>query len=336
MADSGVSIALIGATGALGEELIVNLEEAPFEVRELIPIASRASTRPTVDFKGQSLRVQELRTEAVESANLVFVALPPGQGEDLLLDLADSGAPLLDLTGLWAEDPSVPLVAAGLNTAELEGARAGGPVGCPHPLALALATLGAAMRPRFELDAARGTALLPAASAGRRGIEELSGQVVASFNSKDPPRVVFPDGLAFNLLPTWGEVLPGGWTALETRVAEQAARLLGLVPQRFAVGVALAPLFAGMSLALHLRAEGQGFDAEQLTRALSTSERLRLVGGRALTPRAQLERAGLALGRLRNDPSGDGVHLWVSADPLRLAASNAVAVAASLVERGLI
>lgn len=336
MADVGVSIALIGATGALGEELLVCLEDAEFEIRELVPIASRASTRPSVDFKGQSLRVRNLEPEALERANLVLLALPPGREEDLLLDIAEAGTPIVDLTGLWADDAQAPLVAAGLNDGALDALRGGGPVVCPHPLALALAGLGRALRPRFELRAVRGQALLPAASAGRRGIEELSGQIVASFHSKDPPRVVFPEGLAFNLLPTWGELEPGGWTDLERRVADQAARLLGSTSQRFGVGVALAPLFAGMSLALHLEADGQGFDAEQLTRTLSTAPALRLVGGRALTPRAQLEQGGLAVGRVRDDPAGQGVHLWVSADPLRLAASNAVALAGALLGQGLL
>lgn len=336
MSDSGVSIALIGATGAMGEELLVVLEEASFPIRELIPIGSRGSTRSTVDFKGSSLKVQNLSPEALERANIVFVALPSGREEELLLDLADAGTPIIDLSGLWAEDAQAPLVAAALNASDLEAARAGGPVVCPDPLALALASVGAALRPRFELLSMRGQALMPATIAGRKGIEELSGQVVASFNSKDPPRVVFPEGLAFNLLPQWGEPNVGGWTLPEARAAEQAARLLGLVSSRFAVSVALAPLFAGMSLSLHLRAEGTGFDAEQLTRTFSTSAALRLLSGRALTPRANLELEGLAIGRLRDDPAGDGVHLWVSADPLRLAASNAVQIATALVSRELV
>ena len=171
-------------------------------------------------------------------------------------------------------------------------------------------------------------------------IEELSRQVVALFNHKEPPRRVFPRGLAFDLLPQVGEVEGAadradpqqgaqGWTPAERRLASEIAILSEIPESRVALALAVAPLFSGIAANLHVELEAEAPLAEI---------RARLEGGRGVRwsdplpgPRRLVGRAGLYLGGLRADPGGAGVHLWAIADNLRFAATgNAIAVATTL------
>ena len=338
MSESGFQIAVVGATGAMGEELLLTLERANLAISSFVPIASRASSRPSVEFRGQSFPVKPLGPDALEGVELAFAVLPQGPGDDLLIEAAEAGCTIVDLAGIWRDDPQVPMIALGINSAlDLERVPNVGVVTSPGPVALALCAVAEAVTKIGDLVGITATAMLPAASAGRKGIEELSGQIVATFNSRPPPRAVFADGLAFDLIPAWGDVEQGGWTGLERLTAEQVGQVLGLSPNRVAVNITLAPLFAGMGISVFVRGDAR-LSAASLREALQGSRSVQLHdrAGRPLMPRAQLERAVVSVGRLRDDPNGDGVHLWIAADPMRLASANAVAIATELAARGLI
>jgi aspartate-semialdehyde dehydrogenase len=165
-----------------------------------------------------------------------------------------------------------------------------------------------------------GTLALPATVRGRAAIAELGQQVVASFSGQDPPRRVFADGLAFDVLPDEAEA--GEWSEGERLAAAEIAALAAFPADRVAVTFGIFPLFAGMVASLHLR--GVGLDAAE--EALQAAEGL-FPAPRSgkLRPRALAGKAAIGWGRLREDPAGDGVHLWVVADNLA-GASGAVPV----------
>ncbi|MCB9764867.1 MAG: hypothetical protein H6739_34140 [Alphaproteobacteria bacterium] len=335
MSEYGLNVAVIGATGVIGTELLATLARAPFDIARLVPIASRASTTDTLMFKDRAHKVVDLTPESLDGVDLAFAALPRGAADDALRELADAGCMVVDLAGIWAEDAQVPLVALGINPVELEAVRELRVVRSPGPLALTVAAIGAAAATQVELAGLRGTALLPASTAGRRGVEELSGQVVSSFNSKDPPRVVFPHGLAFDLLPRWGDGPADDWTDVELRAAADAARILGIDPRRVALSVAVAPMFSGMGLSLNILATTP-IAIDPLKVALEEYPAVRLREPRRLSPRAQNEQARIAVGRVRADLGGLGAHLWASADPARLTAANAVALVADMMLHDLL
>ncbi|MCB9743253.1 MAG: hypothetical protein H6741_07455 [Alphaproteobacteria bacterium] len=332
MSEFGLNVAVIGATGAVGQELLIALARAPFPIAGLNAIASHGSTTPTVEFKDHDVPVRNLDADALEGVDLLFTAQPVGIGEELLHEAVDAGVVAVDVAGTWQDERHVPLVALGINSVEMEAVREVGVVRSPGPLGLALSAVGSAFQRRAELSAIRGTALMPASIAGREGIEELSGQVVAMFNSKDPPRKVFPGGLAFDLIPSWAASGEGSedWSSRELRAARDAGRVLGLDPRRVAVSEVVAPIFQGMGLSLNLLGAGP-VPVGTVRDAFEDSPLVQLEGGRKLGPRARAEEPVVAVGRLRTDPGGLGVHLWAAVDPLRLLAANAVSLAAELV-----
>lgn len=328
-----MNIALAGATGALGKELLDVLAHAPFAIDRFVPCASPATTQSEVELGSKKYTVHDLGPDALEGIDLCIAAVPAGVQTAMFEELADAGCIVVDLSGIFQSRLEVPVLGLGLNSVELDSVREESAVVAPGPLALMLAALCAPLRDH-GLAGVRGTAVASAAVAGRDGLRELSGQVAALFNSQTPPRRVFSEGLAFDLLPSWGKDM-GGWTSNELLGAVHAGRILGVDPSRFNVSMMVAPLFLGMALDLHLLTE-RPLHAEQLAELVRAAPNLQLAEGRELQPRACTGTPTLAVGRIRDDRVGFGVHLWASCDPLRLTAANAVALVAELVGADLI
>lgn len=319
--EAGFSVVLVGATGAVGKDLVSGLEKAPFPIRELRLVASRRSAEAELSFRGAPLEVQPLGARLgpealLREADLVILAVPAEVARQLAPVAVQLGAPVIDVGGALFERGPVFLPGLGLELAHFDRTRV---VSTPWAPVAALATLLAPLR-ELRLEGARGLALLSAGLFGRAGLDELSAQVVALFGGGSPPRKVFPAGLAFDLVEPPASTDPrGGWSESEQRLARETGALLGVEPNQLAVGVMLAPLFAGLALSLHLRFSGDP-SAEDLRAALERAEGVRY-GDPLPSPRRLPGRSGLYVGRLRADPAGDGFHLWATADNLRFGAT---------------
>lgn len=331
--ERGLVVVVVGATGAVGKDLVQALDKAPFPVRELRLAASGRSADAEVSFRGESLPVHALgprvgQDAVFRGADLVFFATPPGPARDAAPLLVEQGTVLIDIGGTLADQAPVFLPPLGLDLDRFDRARV---VSTPWAPVAALATLLAPLG-QLGLHSARGLALLSAGLSGKAGVDELSAQVIAMFNAGSPPRKVFPGGLAFDLAePPGVRHDANGWNEAELRLAVDTARLLGLEPGRVAVSVMMAPLFAGLALSLHLR-----FDADwtvaQVRSALETAEGVRF-GDPTPGPRRLPGRSGLYVGRLRPDLGGDGFHVWATADNLRFGATAPALSAAHLLWR---
>jgi aspartate-semialdehyde dehydrogenase len=330
-----VSIAIIGATGALGQELVRTLEQSPLDIGRLVAVGTRASVGKRIEFAGDDLTVTALSEDVFTGVDLAFVATRGPVARGILDDALDNGVRMVDLAGVWSDEPGVPSVAMAANAEDLQILREIGVVNAPGPLTLALVHLLGPLHASHSLLGCRGTALLPATIAGRAGTEELSNQVVSLFNAKEPQRNVFPDGLAFDLPPAWGDVADDGWSRLEKDTAVEVITMLGMDRAVVGVTATVAPLFAGLALSLHLVAAGRltASSAAEVVEAVGT---LQLVEDpRDLLVRRQLGQGRISVGRIREDPGGSGVHLWAACDPLRLVAANAASIAAAIVREGL-
>lgn len=343
-AAAGLRVAIVGATGAVGRDLLATLPRSGLPVAEVRLLASPASSGLTLEYQERSHRVHVLAdapqsSPLFEGIDLAFLCTPPGVAAQVGPALAELGVMVVDLSGALAD--RAPVVFPGLGIETLPEASRARMAACPSGPAMLLTTVLAALRDLVP-TAVRGTLLLSAGAGGRGGVEELSGQVVALLNHKDPPRKLFPTGLAFDLLPAVDDQGPldeadplAGWTPAERRIAAEVAVLTGLPPTRVILTASVAPLFTGLAASLHLQ-----LDAE----APLSEIRARLEQGHGVVysqplpgPRRLVGRAGLYLGRLRADPAGDGVHLWAVADNLRFGGTaNALGVATALWREGLV
>ncbi len=340
MSQRNPRIGVAGATGAVGSEIVKLLQIADLPVGAVVPMASPGCKTHAVDVAGSSVRVENLLPEVVATCDLVFVAVPPTVAGPAIEAALDDGVPVIDLSGSLGPDRGVPAVVPVANRMALEDFREQLAVTSPRPEVVALATLLAPLRAHAADLRCRGVLMHSASVAGRAGIEELSNQVVSLFNSRTPRRAVFEHGLAFDVIPAIGELGDTGWSDHELRTVGQLARLLRLPPPRLAFTSVVGPWFNGICLSLTVETDA-GLNADQVADILEQAPNVELTRSRHLrdlpAPRRTDGELALMVGRLRDDPSGGGVHVWAAADELRFgAAGNAVAILAALIEDDLL
>ncbi|MEQ1564448.1 MAG: Asd/ArgC dimerization domain-containing protein, partial [Myxococcota bacterium] len=292
------------------------------------PGGARASL---LDYGDSRVPVDDLSDEGIDGVDALLVAVPPEAGKSAADLAAHRGVPMVDCSGAFADDRSVPLVVPWINPEGLGGDLHRGLVAIPDPAAVLLASVLGPLQRAGITGAVEATVLVPASFQGKAGIEELSRQVVALFNSGTPPRKVFPNGLAFDLLPALDTPEDDGWTARERSVAAQTARVAGMdgPVQATLVGV---PVFSGISanivlyptraapLELVLRILADGGVHVPESAGLRYLPRPRRVEGRPFAH----------VGRVRLGADGRSLHLWTAMDNLRTTATAAVATAGVL------
>ena len=333
MADR-IRVGVAGATGAVGSELLALLGRRNTPVSEIVPMASPDSDVHQVPFAGGNVTVQNLHAEAIARCDVVFFAVPREVAAVHLAEARAAGVPVIDLSGAL----DAPRVVAWVNRDALAAFDETRAVACPAAAVTALATLLHPLCAGARRLACRGLVLHPASVRGRAGIEELSGQVVALFNNRKPPQRVFPHGLAFDVAPL-GAPGPSGWSEVEAATAAQVSGLLGLPPSDLALTEVVAPWFNGLCLSVHGVAD-PALGAERAGALLDGAPGVILDRDPAADlprPRGIDGRLGVRVGRLRDDPAGEGFHLWAAADAVRWGvAGNAVAVMKALLEDGRI
>jgi aspartate-semialdehyde dehydrogenase len=335
MAEAGYGICVTGATSLLGQEVLGALAKSPIALRVFHPVDALSVETTELSFRKKMLTVGLLNPEVLDEVDMVLVAAPVTDEEAAMLDsAAEAGCLVLDMVGYRKPGSGTPLL-FGRSAGPLEALRETGAGTCPGALALALVGIGAAIRP-LGLAQIRGTAMMSASIAGEKGVRELSGQVAALFNSQTPPRAVFEHGLAFDLLPGWGKVQASGWMESELVAAAQASRVLGLPPGAIAVDQVLVPMFVGLGLSLQIY--GQSLSVESVSQAVDEFPGLQLFRQLepGLMPRGMAGSSELAVGRVRPDPAGQGIQLFVAGDPMRLPAANAVQALLGMIELDLV
>lgn len=322
-------IGVVGATGALGRELMSALDRAPWRPAEVVPLASKRTSVSHVEYGESRIAVDDIADQVLGELDAILLAAPEEVCKDVGARAMDDGVVTVDGSGYWQSDPDVPLCVPWINPERLADAVAAGAMTLPGPAAMLIASaLGVLARAGLE-GPAEATVMLPASSFGRGGIEELSAQVIALFNSGSPPRKVFPNGLAFDFIPQLGELDAEGWSAVERRAMAEVARL---VPSSsLHLTAVAAPVFTGTSASLVLRPTRRA-PAELVGRLL-------VDGGVVLPkdagvrnqprPRNVDGRPFAHAGRVRVTPDGV-IHLWLAADNLRATAAAMVAGTAAL------
>jgi aspartate-semialdehyde dehydrogenase len=322
-ARAGFRIAVVGATGALGTEVLAALDEAAFPVRELVLLASEGSLASDVEFRGDAIPV-ESKLARLRGADLALLCAPPAASLAAAGDALRLEVPAIDLSGALATRVEVPLATG-------EAAFAGEPlVAVPAGPALAWLRVLAPIHAALGLRRVVATALAAAASAGRTGIEALSTETVALLNQGDAPEpAALGHPIAFDCLPWVGDLAGDGSCRAESELAAVLQRALG-GELGVAVTAVRVPTFCGdaASLALETASPAEPAALVDLLRKSAGIE----VADADCPPSARAAAGSdrVYVGRVRRDPSrAGGVLLWLAADSLRLAAAQAVRLAAA-------
>ncbi len=329
---SGLRVAVVGASGLLGSEVLTVLSESPLEVAELFPVATDRSLGQEIEFRGESYPV-ETELPDLRQLDLVFLCVPPGASLDLTRRALRAEVACIDASGALAGSVDLPLAAPALAPppAADESSLVVTPPGAALACALALAPLAA----RAGIERVLAVGIEAVSWGGRRGIESLYQESIAIFNQEDlPAPEVFGHPVAFDCIPALGAGDPGGATEREALLAGSLSRLLG-GDVRIAATLIQVPTFVGFGASLAVETR-RPLDPKEAEEALAGSPGIELWQGDASgqTLRAAAGRDRVLVGRVRRDPTREsGLLLWIASDVLRLAASNAVEVAVARLRR---
>ncbi len=324
-------IGVVGATGALGAEIVRVLDRVRWRPNELVPMGRGATVHTHVEW-GEGRVPVEPADELDPDVELLILAAPSDVASRLGREALREGIPVVDTSGALARDGSAPLVIPWVNPEALM--QSAGVVSLPSAASTLVASVLGPLARAGLTGPVEATVLEPASTAGRDGIDELSDQVVALLNSRTPRRRVFPEGLAFDLGPVLGAAAEDGWTDAELRVAQEV-RVLVPGDEDPAITLARVPLFSGISMSLSLRPD-QNVMPSLVARVLADGGvRVAEGHGRRQVPRPRrVEGRPFAhVGRVRVSRDGDALHVWATMDNLHTMATAAVSAGAALLQR---
>ena len=339
----GLRVAIVGATGAVGEILLGILEERNLPIDRLLPLASGRSAGRTVRFAGQDVEVEEARPEAFDGIDVVFFAATGSLSKDLAPEAAARGAIAIDKSSTWRMDDNVPLVVPEINPEALDNHQ--GIISCPNCTTIGVVMALEPIRRAAGLTYVVITTLQATSGAGRDGIDELDAQVEAIGRGDSPEAKVFAAPIAYNAVPlceTFRE--EDGYSTEEVKLLFETRKILGPTHAGGDVDVHMTcvrvPVPVGHSATLLIDTE-KPLSAEEARSALAAFPGVEVVDDPSQnvfpTPQDVVGRDEVLVGRIRRDLTSDRIALWQVSDNLRKgAATNAVQIVEALLERNLL
>jgi aspartate-semialdehyde dehydrogenase len=330
------NLAVVGATGAVGEQMREVLAERAFPVGELRLLASERSAGQFLEFDGKQIRVQVLREDSFDDIDIALFSAGGSVSEKFAPLAVEAGAVVVDNTARFRMEPDVPLVVPEVNAGEIANYKARGIIANPNCSTIQMVV---ALKPIH--DAARIKRVLVStyqstSGAGRKAMEELSQQTAALFSGKELQKEKFPHQIAFNCIPHIDVFLPSGYTKEEAKMSNETKKILGDSSIGVTATCVRVPVFCGHSESVNIETEKKLTVAD--VRAL-----LREAPGVLLCdapeenvypmPIDSVGNDATMVGRVREDDSvPNGINLWIVADNLRKgAALNAVQIAEILI-----
>jgi aspartate-semialdehyde dehydrogenase len=323
-------VAIVGATGAVGEELLRVLERRAFPVERLLPLCSERSAGGSISFHGDKITAQRLSRDSFSDVDVAFFSAGGNVSREFAPIARDAGAVVIDNSSLFRMEPDVPLVIPEINGADVGGHQ--GLIANPN------CTTAVALMALYPLHRAFGVRRVIASSyqavsgSGARAIKELRSQVEAAAQNQPPTAEIYPHPIAFNLLPHVDSFLPNGYTKEEMKMQNEGRRIMHLPGFRASVTCVRVPVYRAHSVAVSAEFE-RPLSVEQAREVLAKAPGLELVdepqNNRYPMPLFTAGKDNCEVGRVRLDCAlENGLSFWVSGDQLlKGAALNAVQIA---------
>jgi aspartate-semialdehyde dehydrogenase len=334
------SVAVVGATGAVGREIISILEERDFPVKRLLPLASERSQGKTVKFRDEEITVQKLGDESFEGMDIALFSAGGSVSERFAPVAAGNGCVVIDNTSAFRMDPQVPLVVPEVNPHAIAHYKNKGIIANPNCSTIQMVVVLKPLHDAARIKRVVVSTYQAVSGTGMKAILELEDQVRAWVEGRAMEINVYPHQIAFNCLPHIDVFQPNGYTKEEMKMVMETKKIM----EDDSIGVTATtirvPVFRGHSESINIETERR-ITAEEAREILSKAPGVRVEDdpSRNRYPMPILAAGGdeTWVGRIREDTSvRNGLNLWVVADNLRKgAALNAVQIAEILVERYL-
>ncbi|GHV52959.1 aspartate-semialdehyde dehydrogenase [Deltaproteobacteria bacterium] len=332
-------VAVAGASGAVGREMLKTLEGRKFPAAKVIALASSRSAGARLPFQGGELLVEEMTEDSFKGVDIALFSAGGGTSLKFAPHAVKAGCVVIDNSAAWRMDDRCPLVVPEVNAEDVK--KHNGIIANPNcstiQMVVALQPLHAVSRIKrvvvSTFQAVSGT--------GQKGVRELDAQVRQIFNMQDPEISVYPHQIAFNCLPHIDVFLDNDYTKEEMKMVNETVKIMGDANIKVTATTVRVPVFYGHSECVNVETEKK-ITAKEARVILSQAPGVRVLDNpkENIYPLA-IDAAGedeVFVGRIREDESiANGLNLWVVADNIRKgAALNAVQIAEILIKENLL
>ena len=327
-------IAVVGATGTVGETIVQILEERDFPVGELHLLASLESAGSSVPYRGKNVRVREVDAFDFSKVRMVFFAAGPAVTLSYAAKASAAGCAVIDLSGALPA-AQAPQIVPEANAQKLQDLPKPVQVSSPSASATALAVVLAPLRGLLDIQRVNVTACLAVSAQGREAVSELARQTAELLNLRPLESTFFDRQMAFNLLAQVGKPDAQGHVPLERRLVSELRDVLGMPGLKVSVTCVQAPVFFGDSFSVSVQLAGP-VDLNAVNALLEAADSIELVEAGDY-PTAVGDAVGqdvVYVGRVRHGvDDASELNLWLTSDNVRKgAALNAVQVAELLIK----
>lgn len=327
-------IAVLGATGAVGETIVEVLEQRNFPVRNLYLLASERSEGKTMRFNGKTVRVQNVEEFDWSQVQIGLFSAGAELSDHWAPIAADEGVIVIDNTSRFRYEPDVPLVVPEVNPEAIADFRNRNIIANPNCSTIQMLV---ALKPIYDavgIERINVSTYQSVSGSGKPGVDELAGQTARLLNGLPAENKAYDKQIAFNCLPHIDQFLDNGYTKEEMKMVWETQKILGDDTVAVNPTCVRVPVFYGHAEAVHLETQAP-IDAEEVSRLLEAAEGIEVFHGTDY-PTQVGDATGkdhVMVARIRQDISHPtGINLWVVADNTRKgAATNTVQIAEVLI-----
>jgi len=336
MSEKKLVVAVVGATGAVGREMLKTLESRNFPATEVVPFASARSAGTKVPYGDSELVVRELKEDVFEGIDIAIFSAGGSTSEKYAPHAAAAGCIVVDNSSAWRMDERCPLVVPEVNPEALEGHN--GIIANPNCSTIQMVV---ALKPLHDVAGIRRVVVSTyqaVSGSGQKGISELETQVRQMFNLKEPEVNVYPHRIAFNCIPHIDVFLENDYTKEEMKMVHETVKIMRAPNVKVTATCVRVPVFYGHSESVNIETERK-LSAKEARAILAQAPGVQVYDNPSekMYPLA-VDAAGedaTYVGRIREDDTiPNGLNMWIVADNIRKgAALNAVQIAEELVRR---
>ena len=329
------NVAILGATGAVGQEMLKVLEEYDIPVERLLPLASAKSAGGTVSFKGEDVKIEEAREDSFAGMDFVLGAVKNPMSKRFAPAIVKSGAVYIDNSSAFRMDPEVPLVVPEINGEDAFKNK--GIIANPNCSSIITLMAVGGIAKLSHIKSMVACTYQAVSGAGQAGLVELEAQMLALAEGKKPEVKVFPTQIAMNVIPHIGDELENGYTDEEMKMQNEGRRILHLPELKVTCTCVRVPVMRSHSISVTLRT-ARKVSVAAANEAIRAFPGCRLIedydGRNYPTPLDTSNQDLVWVGRVREDLTDEnGLTLWCCGDQIRKgAAANAVQILKRMIE----
>ena len=328
-------VAVVGATGAVGTEMIKTLEQRKFPIEKLRLFASERSEGKVLEFGDDEIRVEGLQDKSFEGIDIALFSAGAERSKTWAPVAAKSGCVVIDNSSQWRMDPAIPLVVPEVNPHDLKWHK--GIIANPNCSTIQMVVVLKPIHDAARIKRVVVTTFQAVSGTGQKAMDELLEQTKDLLNFKAITCKVYPYQIAFNVLPHIDKFLENGYTKEEMKMVNETKKIIGDNSIRLTATTVRVPVFRGHSESLNIETEKK-ITANEVRAILSAAPGVVVYDAPDKNvypiPISVAGKDETYVGRIREDESIDnGINLWIVADNLRKgAALNAVQIAEKLIE----